>query len=384
MLHASLDSFSSQGKAEAFKLFCHYNYCALTLCSCSSCGCDEAGAVEGSLCNQTTGTCSCKLYVTGASCDQCLEGFLNLEASNPFGCSASKSRHTPRTFFLKFEFLFITAPDELAPPTLVPSASSIELTWVPPEAPNGFIQGYNVFRDNTSIATVTGLTYTSTGLLPDTAYSFFLEAFNSAGVTRSAVVTGRTIEGVPSGLAPPMLTPISADSIRAMWIPPTTPNGVIVRYELVRMTSELNVTVFTDLALTATASGLLPFTEYSFLVRACTITGCGMSESAQARTLEAPPTSQMRPNVSTLTSSSLLVEWVEPEEPNGIVTLYEVRQRSAPFQGDGMFLGNISSLAFTVSDLQPFTTYEFSVVAYTGGGGAQSEWSAGITAESGE
>ena len=40
------------------------------------------------MCNQNTGVCSCKEFVTGTSCDQCLAGFQNLEASNPSGCSA--------------------------------------------------------------------------------------------------------------------------------------------------------------------------------------------------------------------------------------------------------------------------------------------------------
>ena len=55
--------------------------------SCLSCGCDPAGAEAGTVCNQTTGMCSCKRYVTGTSCDQCVSGFQNLEASNPLGCS---------------------------------------------------------------------------------------------------------------------------------------------------------------------------------------------------------------------------------------------------------------------------------------------------------
>lgn len=240
-----------------------------------------------------------------------------------------------------------------------------------------------MFQDNVLVATATGLSFTSVGLQPDTSYSFFIEAFNSAGATLSSISTGRTLEGVPSGVAPPMLTPISADSVMATWTTPAVPNGVITRYELVMMTFELNTTVFNGLALMATIPELLPFTVYSFFVRACTVTGCGTSESTQVQTLEAPPTFQMRPNVSTLTATSLFVEWEEPEEPNGVVIQYEVRQRASPFQSNGIFLGNVSStvLVFTATDLRPFTGYEFSVVAYTKGGGTQSEWSAGLTAE---
>ena len=56
--------------------------------SCQSCGCNLAGS-RSTLCNDVTGECVCKQYVTGLSCDQCRPGFQFLQASNPFGCSAS-------------------------------------------------------------------------------------------------------------------------------------------------------------------------------------------------------------------------------------------------------------------------------------------------------
>lgn len=275
------------------------------------------------------------------------------------------------------------APDELAPPTFVRSPTSILLTWLPPEVPNGFILGYNVFRDGVLAATVMALNFTSEGLQPDSAYSFFIEAFNSVGSTRSTVATTRTLEGVPSGVATPNLTAISADIVSATWSPPTTPNGVIIRYELVMVTSDLNSTVFSGNTLGTNVPDLLPYTTYNFLLRACTVTGCGISMPTDVRTLEAPPTFQMSPNVSTLAAESLLVEWEEPDQPNGEVVRYEVRQRSSPFLGNGVSLGSVGSdvLNFTATDLRPFMGYEFSVVSYTRGGGTQSGWSRGITAE---
>lgn len=280
----------------------------------------------------------------------------------------------------------------MAPPTLTPSPTSILLTWLPPEAPNGFIQNFNVFRDGVLIATVPELNFTSTGLVPDTEYSFFIEAVNSAGSTRSNTVTTRTLDGVPTGVAPPILLAVSVNSVRATWTVPSAPNGDIIGYELLRVTREpmtgdiVSETVeFSGIALTTAISNLAPFTLYEFRVRACTAGGCGSSDPAQVRTMQAPPTFQMQPNVSTLTSASLLVEWEEPEEPNGVVVQYDVRQREQPFQDNGVFLGNVSASArsFTATNLQPFTVYEFSIVSYTLGGGTQSEWRDGITTESG-
>lgn len=279
----------------------------------------------------------------------------------------------------------------MAPPTLTPGSTSILLVWLPPEVSNGLIQSYNVYQDDVLVASVPGLTYTSQDLQPDTLYSFFIEAINSAGSTRSVDTTARTLEGIPGGVAPPMLVAISSDAIQATWMTPNVSNGNIVRYELVLVvrdsTDEIvsEIVLFSGLSFTETPSGLMPATEYEFLVRACTMSGCGSSETAQVLTQQAPPTFQMRPNVSMLTSASLLVEWEEPSEPNGIVVQYEVRQREAPFQDEGVSIGTVgaSVLSFSAIGLLPFTVYEFSIVSFTDGGGTQSEWSEGRTGEAG-
>ena len=284
-------------------------------------------------------------------------------------------------------------PDELAPPILTPlSSSSILLTWRTPEVPTeGFIQGYNIFVDNIVAATVTTLNYTSGGLRPDTSYSFFIRAFNSIGFTISATVSARTLEGIPMGLAPPILIAVDAKRISALWDIPTLSNGIISRYELVQVTLEAEdaITdeeiVFTGLAMMVVIGDLLPFTLYTFIVRACTSGGCGPSNPSTVQTLEAPPTFQALPNVSTLTNISLLIIWEEPDVPNGIVVQYEIRQREIPFQGNGMVIANVSSnvLSFVAADLDSFSEYEFSVESYTQGGSARSGWTRGRTAESG-
>ena len=249
-----------------------------------------------------------------------------------------------------------------------------------------------MFQDGVLVATVTELNYTSQGLRPVTSYSFFIEAFTSVGSTQSAAVVGRTLEGVPTGVAPPTLTPVSASSVSASWARPGVENGVVVRYELVLVVLGLEDSiqsesvVFAGLSFSATVSNLAPFTIYDFLVRACTNGGCGSSPPAQVQTLEAPPTFQPRPNVTALSATAALVEWAEPEEPNGMVIQYEVRRREEPFIGDGISVGNVSASTrlFMDTALQPFTVYEFSVSSYTGGGATQSLWESVTTGEAGQ
>ncbi|PVD23436.1 hypothetical protein C0Q70_16705 [Pomacea canaliculata] len=55
---------------------------------CEACTCYKAGTLTGStVCDTMTGQCTCKPDVGGRDCDQCRDGFYNLQENNPFGCS---------------------------------------------------------------------------------------------------------------------------------------------------------------------------------------------------------------------------------------------------------------------------------------------------------
>lgn len=283
----------------------------------------------------------------------------------------------------------LAAPDEQAPPITTPqSSTSILLQWLPPEASNGVILGYNVYRNASFVANTTSLNYTDTGLAPDSPYSYFIEAFNVIGRTSSVAVFTRTLEGIPSGLTPPTLRALNSSAVQASWQAPSVTNGIITRYELVLTGIEAQPRediVFSGLAFSDVVNGLRPFTVYSFAVRACTSGGCGQSGATQIQTGQAPPTFQPAPNVTTLGPTTVEVGWVPPPEPNGILGQYEIFQREAPFVGSGFLVGSApnSSLSLVVGGLQPFSQYEFRVVSSTVGGRTESEWTIGVTSSSG-
>ena len=282
-----------------------------------------------------------------------------------------------------------TAPDEQAPPSLTAlNSTSILLTWLPPEAPNGVILGYNIYRDGNLTANTMETTYIDTDLTPNTRYSYVIEAINTVGTTTSVAVAQQTLEGVPTGITPPTLQAIGSMVVQATWEVPAVTNGMIVRYELVIVAVSGVPTedvVFSGLELSTNVSRLLPFTVYSFELRACTSGRCGFSDPSQVQTGEAPPTFQPAPNVTMVSSTSLQVSWDPPAEPNGVVSHYVIYQRSEPFEGEGVAVGNVTSsvLSFLVEGLCPFTSYEFRVVSFTTGGGTASGWSLGKTAASG-
>jgi beta-glucanase (GH16 family) len=77
-------------------------------------------------------------------------------------------------------------PDTTAPSTptdlniSIVSTSNVTLTWKD-SADNVGVAGYQVFRDNSVIATVQGTSFTQAGLIPGTSYSYQVSAFDAAG-----------------------------------------------------------------------------------------------------------------------------------------------------------------------------------------------------------
>ena len=83
-----------------------------------------------------------------------------------------------------------------------PSSSSVPLSW---PAVSG-ATSYQVYKNGAPLATVSGTSYTATGLTPSTSYAFQVSAVNSAGEsTKSTAVTVTTTSGgggTPGGQLP--------------------------------------------------------------------------------------------------------------------------------------------------------------------------------------
>ncbi|MGW0520742.1 chitinase [Crossiella sp. NPDC003009] len=81
------------------------------------------------------------------------------------------------------------------------TSSSLSLSWT---AVSG-AAGYHVYRGGSRVGSVTGTSYTDTGLSPSTSYSYQVSAYNTVGESaRSATVTGTTTAegGNPGGALP--------------------------------------------------------------------------------------------------------------------------------------------------------------------------------------
>ena len=250
------------------------------------------------------------------------------------------------------------------------SPRRVVITWEPPAQANGIITLYEILRQQEEstpfviLSTSDTVTreYVDTSVLPATMYGYSIAASNSAGRAVSEYKTLTTPEAAPEGITAPVLAVTSSSSIDVRWSPPSQPNGIISQYQVFREGGgQLNVSVYVGQNRQFSDDNLAPFTEYSYILQACTSGGCDFSPSATATTLEALPEGFDDSSVqaSPLTSTSVRVSWIEPLLPNGIILHYRV------VVSDGLSSIEIvrSDLSTDVTNLQPYTDYTVTVDA---------------------
>ena len=130
-------------------------------------------------------------------------------------------------------------------------------------------------------------------------------------------------------------------------------------------------------------TGLLPFTNHTYLLTVCTGGGCTDSDTASALTLEDTPTGLAIPTTNTINSSAIMLEWVEPSMPNGVIVVYDVFSIFFGFDNssrdtvnccevyaDDNTIPDVCSLVTTTTEtdhlntnLDPYSYYSYCVVA---------------------
>jgi chitodextrinase len=96
--------------------------------------------------------------------------------------SAGESAQTTLTVYIT---VAPTTPGSLT--VTATDYTSVSLSW----SASSYADGYKIYRDGTLIATQTGTTYTDTGVLPDSTYTYKVEAYSDYG-TASASVSAST------------------------------------------------------------------------------------------------------------------------------------------------------------------------------------------------
>nr|XP_040024120.1 usherin isoform X2 [Gasterosteus aculeatus aculeatus] len=240
----------------------------------------------------------------------------------------------------------------------------IQLLWHAPARRNGDITHYIILRNGQERYRGEENSFTDVGgIRPFREYTYQLRVCNRAGCTDSSQVVAVTAQGVPEDVQPPEVTALSPFSLHVSWSEPTRPNGNIQQYRL-NQTGVGTICTHIDGPRNYTATGLQPYTDYSFVLVACTAVGCGASLPSTGRTMQASPAGVWSsPRHVVINTSAVELYWDQPLQPNGHISQYRLNR-----DGDTIFTGDHREQNYTDTGLLPNRRYVYELQASTGGG----------------
>lgn len=279
----------------------------------------------------------------------------------------------------------------------------LHVSWRPPprDAWHGELLGYSVtctevspastaMRNASRTLTVNGWSATDlslSALRKFTRYEVRVRAFNGvAAGPASSPVSATTLEGVPES-SPTRVTcsPLSSSSMKVSWNPPPIGQhgGLIQGYKVIYSPLTIDHVDAGEIKRVTTTDTYLhtlrKYTNHSIQVLAFTNAGDGKrSAPIYCMTEEDVPSAPEKIKALAFSSDSVLVSWLPPLHPNGVITHYTVYYREAGR------LGKHSSftvpadkkvdneLMFQVRSLMENQLYEFWVSATTGSGEGES------------
>lgn len=108
-------------------------------------------------------------------------------------------------------------------------------------------------------------------------------------------------------------------------------------------------------------TGLRPWTQYEFSIQTHNPAGHTRSPWVTITTRQAPPRGLASPIVSHLQGqpSEVLVSWIPPLEPNGVLQSYRIQRNNVSFS----FSFDPTVLSYTDEDLLPFATYRYCLLS---------------------
>ena len=219
----------------------------------------------------------------------------------------------------------LTAPNDVTARAV--SDTAINLTWKDTTTAE---TGYRVLRRLTSATSATpaviatlaanAASYSDTGLLAGTSYTYTVVAFDAAGNTASsrnvAATTKAEVVNAPSGL---VATPFNSNQVDLTWIDNSSnETGFRVFRRPASLSSSSGPPEFSPVALLGpnltsySVAGLNSSTAYIFAVAAVGVTGStGMSETVSATTLANPMIAPTGLTATTVSDTQINLAWTD-------------------------------------------------------------------------
>uniref|UniRef100_A0A8C5DTE2 Protein-tyrosine-phosphatase n=1 Tax=Gouania willdenowi TaxID=441366 RepID=A0A8C5DTE2_GOUWI len=285
------------------------------------------------------------------------------------------------------------------------TSRSISFTWNSPNIVTGkftyvlYLYGPTGFLYDNSTADTR---FAFTALNPYTRYRIAVRAKAAGEVGPAVEEAVITPAEAPSAVQDLAAVAEDSVSIRVSWRIPAQPNGPIIQYRLqvlvddslmqdITLTTEVDtqisytqnhsysflsaagVTVRQDVVdylsedtVSYLVYDLHPFTEYTFRVTASTTVGEGPAKDINEKTREQVPSSVLNVAYQNISSTSILLSWIPPLNPNGRITHYTVY---------GVNMHNNEALQWTanstnilITDLEKHAGYKLQVAASTAAG----------------
>ncbi|XP_073084642.1 receptor-type tyrosine-protein phosphatase delta isoform X23 [Manis javanica] len=179
-----------------------------------------------------------------------------------------------------------------------------------------------------------------------------------------------TVKALPRPPGSPVVTESTATSITLTW---DSGNPEPVSYYIIQHKPKNSEEPYKEIDGVATTrysvAGLSPYSDYEFRVVAVNNIGRGPpSEPVLTQTSEQAPSSAPRDvQARMLSSTTILVQWKEPEEPNGQIQGYRVYYTMDPTQHVNNWMKHnvADSQITTIGNLVPQKTYSVKVLAFT-------------------
>ena len=288
------------------------------------------------------------------------------------------------------------------PRVFVRGRTEVEVSWDPPNKPNGRIVRYEVLFATNDVLSAYVSKFNATpdvfstlikNLTAGTLYFVRVRPFSGGGGTFSNASQVKTHEDVPDDIPAPTVIALSPYELYVIILPPRKPNGIITRYELYQ--DLISVPVVNETLLTNhTARGFTPYSRHTFRVRACTAEGCAYGAEAVAFTKEIAPNGTVTLTASIRNATAVNARWTAVAVPNGrlfynlmvrgkFIVPGSVDLRTEERVETGISVED-SEKDFIYNGLLPFSNYTFWVNASNSVGFVLSNTVTGSTPEGGK